>query len=302
LRSKTICAVILVSAILGQSIYAQKDDFPVLTGPYLGQKTPWASSLSGQTATQEPLVLTYVANMGVLVSSGDSKVMIDCLFDKPKLYRVPTLETLDSMMKGEAPFDSVDLVLVTHKHRDHFDAALAVRYLESRPEPVLVAPSDAVDEMRNVASDWSRIAPRIISVDLEVGENVKRDVARIPLTIVRTLHGNEKAPMNLMYFIEVNGWRVFHQGDWMGKPDDFLKFGLGTVPIDLAVVGYAWPLSPNPSYPRFLQEVLRPNHIALGHLTIKLESVADSKIDKVRQYYKDIFVLLPGMPAKLFWK
>jgi len=33
-----------------------------------------------------------------------------------------------------------------------------------------------------------------------------------------------------------------------------------------------------------------------------LESVADGRIDKVRQYYKDIFVLLPGMPVRVFQK
>jgi len=269
---------------------------------YTGQ-TPPVSSLSEQTSTQEPLALTYVANMGVQVSSGDYKVMIDCLFDQPNpYYRTPTHETLDSILKGRAPFDNVDLLLVTHNHSDHFDAALAVRYLEVRPEPVLMAPSDAVEMMRKAAEDWSRIEPRIIPIDLKAGEIVRREVAGIPLTIFRTLHLGDHEPMNLMYLTELNGWRVFHVGDWGGKPEDFLKFGFETVPVDLAVIGYIWPLSPNPSYPRFLQEVLKPGHIALAHLDIKEESVAASKIAKVRQYYEDIFVLLPGMPAKSFWK
>jgi L-ascorbate metabolism protein UlaG (beta-lactamase superfamily) len=284
-------------------INAQQEELSKISGPYLGQKPSESSSLLEQTATREPLVLNFVANMGVLVSSGDSKILIDGLFNKPNpVYRAPAPGTVESIMKGEAPFDGVDLVLVTHRHLDHFDAALAVRYMEVRSEPILVAPSDAVEEMRKAVSNWSKIASRIISIDIKVGENVKKDVAHIPLTIVRTLHTMDKAPMNLMYLIEVNGWRVFHEGDWLGKPDDFLGFGLGTDPIDLAVFGYAWPLSPNPSYRRFLQEVLKPDHIALGHLTIKEENVAEGKIDKVRQYYKDIFVLLPGMPARVFRK
>ena len=52
-------------------------------------------------------------------------------------------------MTGAAPFDGVDLVLVTHNHPDHFDARLAVRYLEDLPDPLLLAPADAVAEMRN---------------------------------------------------------------------------------------------------------------------------------------------------------
>lgn len=49
-----------------------------------------------------------------------------------------------------------------------------------------------------------------------------------------------------------------------------------------------------------MQEVLKPDHIALMHLPIRLESDAPGKIDQVRKYYKDIFLLLPGMPSKVY--
>jgi len=257
----------------------------------------------GQTTTQDPLVLTYVANMGVLLSAGDSKVLIDGLFDKQnRIFRTPAPETIESIMKGEPPFEGLDLVLVTHNHSDHFDAALAVRYMEARPEPFLMAPSDAVEMMQKASHDWSRISSRVISVDLKVGEYVKRDVARIPLTIGRTLHDSYlKTPMNLVYLIGINGWQVFHEGDtW--KPDQYMGFGLETVPVDLAVISYAWPLSPHRPFRLFFQEVFKPNHIALGHVSVKEEQVAKGKIDEIRRNYKDIFVLLPGMPAKVFRK
>jgi L-ascorbate metabolism protein UlaG (beta-lactamase superfamily) len=265
--------------------------------------TSGKSLLPGQTGTQDPLVLTYVANMGVLLSSGDSKVLIDSLFDKPNpATRVPAPETIERIMKGEPPFDGIDLVLVTHKDPDHFDAALSVRYMEARSEPFLVAPSEAVEMMQKASHDWSRISSRIISIDLKVGEHIKRDVARIPLTIGRTLHdANLKTPMNLVYLIGINGWRVFHEGDtW--RPDQYMEFGLTTVPVDLAVINYGWPLSPHRPFRLFFQEFYKPNHIALGHINIKEEQVAKGKIDEVRQNYKDIFVLLPGMPAKVFRK
>ncbi|HUV29635.1 MAG TPA: hypothetical protein VMY05_09770, partial [Acidobacteriota bacterium] len=40
MKSKAICVVLLISATLAPCINAQQDDFPVLTGPYLGQKPP----------------------------------------------------------------------------------------------------------------------------------------------------------------------------------------------------------------------------------------------------------------------
>jgi len=255
---------------------------------------------SGQTAEKEPLTLTYVANSGVLVMSGDSKVLIDALFDRPNPdYRAPAPEVLDKIMKGAAPFDGVDLVLVTHDHPDHFDAGVAVRYLEALPGPVLMAPADAVAEMRKAAADWTKIEPRVVSLDLKVGGKEERKPARIPVTAFRTLHsGDKESPMNLMYLFELNGRRIFHEGDSNGKPEVFKGFGLGAAPVDLALVHYWFPLEPNCA--KFLQEVFRPDHVALTHLPIRLESDAPGKIDLVRQYYKDIFLMLPGMPARIF--
>jgi glyoxylase-like metal-dependent hydrolase (beta-lactamase superfamily II) len=127
-----------------------------------------------------------------LAAAGDLKVLVDALFDKPNPeYRAPAPEVLEKIMKGATPFDGVDLVLVTHNHPDHFEARLAVRYLETLPEP-------------NCA--------------------------------------------------------------------------------------------------RFLQEVLKPDHIALTHLPVRLEGDALGKIGQVREFYKDIFLLLSGMPAKVFQK
>lgn len=74
-------------------------------------------SKSGQIAKREPLRLTYVANMGVMVSSGGFKVLIDSLFDKPSQhYRLPSPGTLQAIMKGHEPFAGIDLVLATHNH------------------------------------------------------------------------------------------------------------------------------------------------------------------------------------------
>jgi L-ascorbate metabolism protein UlaG (beta-lactamase superfamily) len=271
MKTRISATFLLFSVVI--LLNARQSDFSGLTGLCHDQKPYEALCSSGQIKSREPLELNYVANMGVLVSSGDFKVLMDGLFSKPNpVYRAPSPETIKSMIKGEAPFDGIDLVLVTHNHSDHFDPALAVRYLEERPLPILVAPSDAVEVMRKASRDWPEIAQRVIAINLNVGENTKRDVACIPLTIVRTLHGTTKVPMNLMYLIEVNGWGVFHEGDSSGRPDDYLGFGLGTVPV------------------------------ALAHLNIKNESIVEGKIEKIQKFYKDIFVLVSGMPVKVFQK
>jgi L-ascorbate metabolism protein UlaG (beta-lactamase superfamily) len=250
---------------------------------------------------QGPLRLTFIANAGVLVSSGDRKVLIDALFDKPNPeYRAPSPAVLDKIMKGEPPFDGVDLVLVTHNHPDHFDASLAARYMETVPGPILLAPADAVVELRKAATDWARIEPRVVPFDLKVGEKAERSMKQVPVAAFRTLHGKQEAPMNIMFLLELGGWRIFHEGDSPGNVDEYRGFGLGSEPVDLALVHFWFPLEPNCA--RFLQEVLKPDHIVLTHLPIRLESDSPGKIDMVRSSYKDIFLMLPGMPAKVFQK
>jgi L-ascorbate metabolism protein UlaG (beta-lactamase superfamily) len=265
-----------------------------------GQTSPVnKAKKAAPSGRQAPLQLTFIANSGVLVSSGDQKVLIDALFDKPNPeYRAPSPAVLDKIMKGEPPFDGVDLVLVTHNHPDHFDASLAARYMETVPGPILLAPADAVTELRKAAADWAKIEPRVVPFDLKVGEKVERGLNRVPVTVFRTLHGKQEAPMNVMFLFELGGWRIFHEGDSPGNVDEYRGFGLGSDAVDLALVHFWFPLEPNCA--RFLQEVLKPDHIALTHLPIRLEGDSPGKIDQVRSTYKDLFLMLPGMPAKVF--
>jgi L-ascorbate metabolism protein UlaG (beta-lactamase superfamily)/precorrin-6B methylase 2 len=257
---------------------------------------------TGPPGRQDPLQLTFIANAGVLVSAGDRKVLIDALFDKPNPeYRAPSPDVLDKIMKGIPPFDGVDLVLVTHNHPDHFNALLAARYLETVPGPILLAPADAVAEMRKAAADWTKVGPRVVALDIKVGEKEEKEFKRISVTVFRTRHsGDLESPMNLMYLFKLDGWRIWHEGDSNGKPDVYRGFGLESAPVDLALVHYWFPLEPNCA--RFLQEVLKPGHIALTHLPVRLESDAPGKIELVREYYRDLFLPLPGMPAKVFQK
>jgi L-ascorbate metabolism protein UlaG (beta-lactamase superfamily) len=152
-----------------------------------------------------------------------------------------------------------------------------------------------------VAADWAKIGSPVVALDIKVGGEKKLSFGRIPVTVFRTLHsGDLESPMNVMYLFELGGRRVFHEGDSTGKPQEYHAFRLGGSPVDLAPVHYWFPLEPDCA--RFLQEVLRPDHIALTHLPIRLEGDAPGKIDQGRQYYKDIFLLVPGMPSKIMEK
>jgi L-ascorbate metabolism protein UlaG (beta-lactamase superfamily) len=260
-----------------------------------------AANRAFSTRDAPPLVLTFIANEGVLLSTGTHKVLIDAIYEKPHPdYRAPSAEALDQMMTGVPPFDGVDLFLLTHNHPDHFAAPAAAKFLAASAKTVCLAPADAVDALRKTP-EWAAIEARVTALDLKIGEKAVRDPKGIPVTAFRTLHsGDRESPMNLLFLFELDGWRIFHEGDSRGKPEDYRGLGLESAPIDLALVHYWFPLDPAAS--KYLQEDLKVGHIALMHLPIQLEGDAPGKIDQVRKYYPDIFLLLPGMAPREFRK
>src|ERR671910_609429 len=91
----------------------------------VGAITVALSSSSRTTPPRENGVsVTFLANEGVMLAADGKKVLIDALFLKyERSYAVPADSTLAALQRARPPFDSVDIVLVTHRHGDHFHPA-----------------------------------------------------------------------------------------------------------------------------------------------------------------------------------
>jgi L-ascorbate metabolism protein UlaG (beta-lactamase superfamily) len=243
-------------------------------------------------ASDSSIEVTYLANEGVMITTEGHKVLIDALFDDPNPnYRAPSEEMLKGMQSGRAPFDDVDLVLVTHNHPDHFSPSFAARFMENNPNVLLMAAKDAVTAMKDNVKNWGQIQDRVFPFELEPGETAEKTVGRIAVKTYRTLHsGDLDSPHNLMYLIKMDGRTIFHEGDSAGKLEIFKDLGLEKEKIDLALVHFWFPLHPEGE--RIILDVLKPDHVGLIHLPIRLESDAPSKIDAVKFKYKDIFLFV----------
>jgi len=241
--------------------------------------------------------------MGVLLNSGTKKILIDGLFRSSHPACVnPSPVTTDRLMNGENPFDGIDIVLITHKDQDHFSPDLIFSYMVKYPEVIVVMPADVMEMMRKTGSDLEKVEKRILSVDLKLGESTNERISDISLRIMHTRHGTSDYPVNLMYLMEFDGWKVFHEGDGLGKPEDYQVFGIEKNHIDLGIVQYPWPFHPHIPSRDFFKNEFKIDHIALGHINVNELIKAEEKVASVSKDYKDIFPLLPGMPEKVFHK
>jgi L-ascorbate metabolism protein UlaG (beta-lactamase superfamily) len=249
---------------------------------------------------RKPLGLTFIANEGVMIESGSVKILIDALFDRPNpAYEAPSDKVLRKLEQGRAPFDKVDLALITHNHPDHMSFGCVDRFMQHNRKTVLIMPRDIVEELKTSSTDWGKIRKRVKGVDIEVNSAKDLMFKTIKLRVYRTLHsGDRESPWNFMYLLSFNGWKVFHEGDSDGKMETYRQLGFQDLEIDLALVHFWFPLHPVGS--EFLQKVAKPHHIALIHLPLELYEDAPTKIDLVKQYYTDIFLLKESMETRVF--
>jgi L-ascorbate metabolism protein UlaG (beta-lactamase superfamily) len=183
----------------------------------------------GATAAGPKAEVTYVANEGFLIEVGASKILIDAIFDDRTISyaHVPDELTLSKLQAGEAPFDEVDLVLVTHAHRDHFSVVPVLEHLKANSRAVFLGPPPAVKIMKIVLPEWQDLGLDMRSVDLELFQSRNFEVGEIRVEAIRFRHSpymetdpetgeqrNRHANVvNLVYLIEIGDLAMLHVGD-----------------------------------------------------------------------------------------
>ena len=74
----------------------------------------------------------YLANAGVMIARGDTKILFDPFFrnDYGQYDLVPP-EMEAELFAGLPPWDGIDAIFISHHHDDHFDPAVVMKYLQS---------------------------------------------------------------------------------------------------------------------------------------------------------------------------
>nr|AID57595.1 beta-lactamase domain containing protein [uncultured bacterium] len=189
-----------------------------------------ALTAAGCTAAQAdlpptPATAEYIANEGLVVSRGDTKIMFDPLplsgFD---VYPEPSSAQIEQMMSGEGPYADVDVVFISHAHSDHFSAKAIVNYLMAQRGVHIVMPSQALDmiakefpEMDTWEEDFKA---RMHVLDMEAGDAPQAvTIGDINAAAVRIPHAGWPDPrrasiQNMVYRVTLaDGATVMHMGD-----------------------------------------------------------------------------------------
>lgn len=187
-----------------------RNDFGAKMGPIVGVVVPKVKSEAH-----------YIANEGVVVSHGETKIMFDPLpLSGFGVYPEPSFAQTAKMMSGQGEYEGVDAVFISHAHRDHFSAVAMISYLTANPEVSLVAPKQALEMMQADANWDEALQSRMTILDMEAEDSPEAiSIGDITATAVRIPHAGWPAParakvQNMVYRVTLgDGATVMHMGD-----------------------------------------------------------------------------------------
>ncbi len=117
-------------------------------------------------AHEKQTTATYLANEGVMISSGNVKVLFDPFFHNDYgTYQLVPEKILDAIMNNAAPYNDISAIFVSHAHGDHFAEQEMLTYMLKHLAVQLVAPTQAIVEMQKLAQ-FDKIKDRITGIDL----------------------------------------------------------------------------------------------------------------------------------------
>jgi L-ascorbate metabolism protein UlaG (beta-lactamase superfamily) len=224
-----------------------------------------ATSLAA-TPVAADVEIVYLGNEGVAIGDGRMQILVDALFgDGLAGYPSVPPEIRTRLERAKGEFSAVDLVLATHHHGDHFDAAAVARHLTANPGAQFVSTPEAVSLLlaRPGASAFEGRARALVPAE---GDRETLTLGEIRLTAYNLHHGRDRRPpvANLGFRIEIGGRIVLLVGDTEASFEEISDLGLADEGVDLALLPY-WHLFRDEAEAG-VRRTIDPDRVAVFHL------------------------------------
>ncbi len=193
----------------------------------LGAEAPEPGSPGG-----EGVRVTYLANEGFLLESGETRVLIDALFGNGLTEYPAVPEDLRADLEGaRGRFAGVQLILASHSHADHFDAAAVARHLRANPEAAFLSTREAAAALREEMGA-AAAGREIFGVYPETGGRESHHIGEVDLQVLNLSHG--PLPIeNLGLIAQLGGMAVLHVGDTSAEAPELSAYAQPLAGVDV---------------------------------------------------------------------
>ncbi len=224
--------------------------------------------------------MTYIANEGFLIEANQKKIIVDGLFDtiNEGWCDSPSSEMVNKMKQGLPPFDKIDLIAVSHRHRDHFSKDIVIASLLTNRKTQLICPKQVLQELRSHPK-YHQFKKQIRAITPKPFETEHTIVSNIRVDVFHLAHGRYmiKDPKsgkrinkhrlieNNGYIFDIGGKRIFHSGDSNPDSREFTAFDFLKYQVDIALLDRVY-LGIGKKSIEKLQHIFNPAAIIFMHL------------------------------------
>lgn len=200
----------------------------------------WAITVPAHDPLSEA---TYLGNEAVHFKYGNRSVLFDSFFtDGLGYYSVLDEKTRAKLSAALPPFDTVELVFVSHAHPDHFSPSVTLKYLREHNKIILFAPGQVIDSL--LQAGGTDMAKRLIRVALTPGQApFVTEQAGVDIAAIAIPHkggARNQAIENIVFRVSIDdSVTVAHFGDSAEEDDQWFKVQQNFLrPIDAALIPY----------------------------------------------------------------
>lgn len=238
-------------------------------------------TICGNLYSQQQAKITYIANEGFLIEVDKKKILVDGLFDtiKGNWCDSPSEIIVKKMEKSLPPFDNIDIIAITHNHRDHFNERVVVNHLLNNPKTKLLCP-DQVTKILSKNPNYKKFQKNIISITPGLYKSLKKNIAGVDIKVLRLEHSHNmikdkktgkkvnkhRNVENIGFLFNINGYKIYHCGDTNPMNEkEYKGFALYKENIDIALLERMF-LSRGENSFKWIDKNINPKNIIFMHI------------------------------------
>ena len=159
----------------------------------------------------------YLSHVTFLVSDGSNTVIIDPFLSGEFDWKEHTEKHLDLASVDAADLPTVDAVLISHEHRDHWDVQ-TLDALRAKGSPDVYAPKPTIDDMAVAGVDVTSVKQVAKKMQMKFGE--------MTVTCYPSIESEDadEPVQRVGFLVEAHGKTFYHQGDSHGPAKAWQEF------------------------------------------------------------------------------
>ena len=194
-----------------------------------------------QSANNKSVEATFIGGHGYLLESHSKKVMLDAVIYWEGYnwgYIKPPLVVKEEIENAREPFDSIDLIFVSHAHTDHYNPQMIEKSMLKNKNAALIVTQEVYDAIEANADSLAEYNDRIWIPDLNFYQSIDTTVNEIPVTITEIPHGQENMELLVFSFL-LDSIRFLQLNSWNSITSEMYDtLGFNKKRADVCFLGY----------------------------------------------------------------